>query len=136
MKTIITTIAFLLASLMTHAQLRGSGITVQKTFAYKSFDKINFENLNGKLEVEIGMPFSISVIIDDNLESLLQVEENASENILTVRFKDNKNNNKYIENTHFKIKITLPEASVIKNTGNSNVIVNNVIGKNITCNFY
>jgi hypothetical protein len=128
MKTIIS-IAFLMASILVNAQLRGSGNTIQKTFNYTNFDKVSFENLDGKIEVEIGKPFSISVTIDDNLENLLQVEENNAEHLLTVRFKDNANNKRYIEDTHLKIRITMPEASVIKNTGNSNVHIKNVIGR-------
>lgn len=128
MRTIIN-IAFLMASILVNAQLRGSGNTVQKAFNFTNFDKISFENLDGKLEVEIGKPFSISVIIDDNLENLLQVAENNAEHLLTVRFKDNANNKRYIEDTHFTIRITMPEASVIKNTGNSNLRIKNVIGR-------
>jgi hypothetical protein len=121
--------AFIMASFLAQAQLRGSGNTVEKKFNFTNFDKVSFENLDGKLEVEIGKPYSISVVIDDNLENLLQVEENTAEYLLTVRFKDNKKNKKYIEDTHFTIKITMPEASVIKNTGNSNIHINNVIGR-------
>jgi hypothetical protein len=128
MRTIIS-IAFLMASILVNGQLRGSGNTVQKTFNYTNFDKISFENLDGILEVEIGKSFSISVTIDDNLENLLQLDENTSEHLLTVRFKNNSNNKKYIEDTHFKIRITMPEASVIKNTGNSNLHIKNVIGR-------
>ncbi len=129
MKTIITTIAFSLASLLANAQLNGSGKTMTKTYDFKNFDKVYFENLDGKLEVEIGKPFSISITIDDNLVDIFSITENSAEHELTLSFKDNWNNKKYIENTNFKVKITMPEASVIKNIGNSNLSIKNVIGR-------
>ncbi len=129
MKTILITISMVLASILASAQLKGSGKISTKTYNFKNFDKVYFENLDGKLEVEIGKPFSITVTIDDNLESIFSINENAAKQELTVSFKDNWNNRKYIENTNFKIKITMPEASVIKNTGNSNLILKNVIGR-------
>lgn len=129
MKTIITTLAFSLAALLANAQLKGSGKVITKTYDFKNFDKVYFENLAGKLEVEIGKPFSISVTIDDNLVDIFSITENTTEYELTLSFKDNWNNKKYIENTNFKVKITMPEASVIKNIGNSNLNITNVIGR-------
>ena len=129
MKTIITTFIFSLATLLANAQLKGSGKIITKTYYFKNFDKVYFENLDGKLEVEIGKPFSISVTIDDNLVDIFSITENTTEHQLSLSFKDNWNNNKYIENTHFKVKITMPEASVIKNIGNSNLMVTNVTGR-------
>ncbi len=129
MTKLIIAIALSLASTFANAQLKGSGKTSTKTYNYKNFDKVAFENLDGKIEVEIGKPWSITVTIDDNLEKLLIFTEYPSENELKVQFKGNKNNQMYIECTNFKIKITMPQASVIKNTGNSNLIVKNVFGR-------
>ena len=129
MKTILITIAMAMASLLASAQLKGSGKISTKTYDFKNFDKVYFENLDGKLEVEIGKSFSINVTIDDNLENIFSIKENATEHELTVSFKNNWNNNKYIEDTNFKIKVTMPEASVIKNIGNSNLNIKNVIGR-------
>lgn len=129
MTKLIIAIVLTLASTYVNAQLKGSGTTVTKTYNYKNFDKVSFENLDGKIEVEIGKPWSISVNIDDNLEKFLIFTENPSEKELKVQFKGNRNNQMYIEDTIFKIKITMPEASVIKNTGNSNLIVKNVFGR-------
>lgn len=128
MKTILITIALALTSILASAQLRGSGKISTKNYDFKNFDKVYFENLDGKLEVEIGKPFSINVTIDDNLENIFTISENTTEHELTISFKDNWNNKKYIEDTNLKIKITMPEASVIKNIGNSDLIVKNVIG--------
>jgi Putative auto-transporter adhesin, head GIN domain len=130
MKTIIAlTIACILVVSNSFAQLRGSGKTISKTYDYKNFDKVSFEDIDGKIEVEIGKLWSISVAIDDNLESLLTFSENTSENELKVAFKNNRNNRMYIEDTNVTIKITMPEASVIKNSGNSNITVMGVVGR-------
>lgn len=129
MKTILITIAMALITFLSSAQLKGSGKTVTKNYGFKNFDKVYFEDLDGKLEIEIGKDFSINVTIDDNLESLFSISENASEHELNVSFKNNKNNWKYIEDTNFKIKITMPEASVIKNIGNSDLTIKNVVGR-------
>lgn len=128
MTKLIIAIVLTLTSTFANAQLKGSGKTITKTYDYKNFDKVNFENLDGKIEVEVGKPWSISVTIDDNLENLITFAENQSENQLSVQFKGNKNNNMYIEDTNFKIKITMPEAKVIQNSGNSDLAVKNIFG--------
>lgn len=128
MKKIFFAIVLTITS-FANAQLKGSGKIVTKTFDYKNFDKVYFEDLDGKIEVEIGKPWSILITIDDNLESLLHLSEYVSENELKIQFKGNKDNQMYVENTNLKIKITMPEASVIKNSGNSNLSVQNISGR-------
>lgn len=129
MQKIILILVLQLAALCSFAQLKGSGKTIAKTYDYKNFDKVYFEDLDGKLEVEIGKAFSINVIIDDNLEGLLSVTQSSPEHVLKVSFKNNRKNKLYIEETHFKIKITMPEASVIRNNGNSGLIVSGLFGR-------
>jgi hypothetical protein len=129
MTKLIIAIMLTLASTFANAQLKGSGKTITKTYDYKNFDKLSFEDLDGKIEVEIGKTWSISVTIDDNLENLLSFSENVSENELRIQFKGNKNNQMYIEDTNFKIIITMPEVSVIRNTGNSDLVVKNILGR-------
>lgn len=128
MTKLILAIALTLASTFANAQLKGSGKTITKTYDYKNFSKIYFQDLDGKIEVEIGKPWSISVTIDDNLEKLLTFKPNESENELKITFDDNRNNKMYVENSNLKIKITVPEVSVVKHEGNSNLIVKNVFG--------
>jgi len=126
---LIFAIIFTLASTFVNAQLKGSGKIITKNYEYNNFDKISFEDLNGNIEVEIGKAWSISITIDDNLVSLLDFKENKSEHELKIQFKANRNNRMYIENTNTIIKITLPEASVIKNIGNSDLTVSHIIGR-------
>ncbi|WP_396192551.1 GIN domain-containing protein [Flavobacterium sp.] len=129
MTKLIIAIVLTLASTFANAQLKGSGKTITKTYSYKNFDKLSLQDLDGKIEVEIGKTWSISVTIDDNLENLLSFSENVSENELLIQFKGNKNNKMYVEDTNFKVKITMPEVSVIRNTGNSDLIVKNILGR-------
>lgn len=129
MTKLILAIVMIVTSTFANAQLKGSGKTITKNFDYTNFDKVYFEDLDGKLEVEIGKSWSISVTVDDNLESLLAFKENPTEHELTVYLKGNKNNRMYIENSNIKIKITMPEATVIRNDSNASLVVNGVIGR-------
>ena len=128
MTKLIIAIVLTLTSTFANAQLKGSGKTITKTYDYKNFDKVNFENLDGKIEVEVGKPFSISITIDDNLDKLMSLLPDSSEKTLTISLKGNRNNTMYIENTKINIKITMPEANAIQNTGNSDLEVRNIFG--------
>ncbi len=131
MKTIIAlTIAFILVVSNSFAQLRGSGKTITKNYDYQNFNKVNFDDLDGKLEIEVGKPFSISITIDDNLAHLLNVVQNADEKRLTISLKGNRNNKMYIENTKIKVKITVPFLVEVSNNGNSGLTVTNINSKN------
>lgn len=130
MTKLIVAIVLTLASTFANAQLKGSGKTITKNFDYKNFDKISFQDLDGKIEVEVGKEFNISVTIDDNLFPLLNFEENNSKTELKMFFKSNANNKKYIEDTNIKIKITMPKVIEINHSGNSNLIISNLSGTN------
>lgn len=128
MAKLIIAIVLTLASIFANAQLKGSGKTITKTYNYKNFNQLSLQDLDGKIEIEIGKEFSISVTIDDNLLPLLSFEENNSKNELKIFFKNNVNNNKYIEDTNVKIKITMPKIIVINHSGNSVLVVSNLTG--------
>jgi hypothetical protein len=130
MKNSIFLFAILFTSFTAFSQLRGSGKTVSKTYDYQNFNKVNFDDLDGKLEIEVGKPFSISITIDDNLVNLLTFVENADEKLLTVSLKGNRNNKMYIERTKISVKITMPFLAEVSNNGNSGLLVTNINSKN------
>ncbi len=131
-KTVFISMFFSLMVLFAQAQrgpLRGTGKVVQKSYNIRDFDKINLEDLDGKIEVEIGKTFSIKIEIDENLESLLHVGKDEKEGVLTIGLQGNASNKLYVEGTRIKVKVTMPEASVIQHRGNSNLHVTGVIGR-------
>ena len=108
MTKLIFAIVLTIASTFANAQLRGSGKTISKSYDYSNFNKVNFDDLDGKLEIEVGKEFSISITIDDNLVNLLSIVDNEDEKRLTIALKGNRNNKMYIEDTKINIRITLP----------------------------
>ncbi len=129
MKKILITALLIIGSIHSFSQLNGSGNVINKTYDNSGFDKVYFNDLHGEIIIEIGKPFSVSISIDDNLEGLLNLSENKTEHELIISLKGNERNKMYIENTNIKIKITMPEASVIKNNGNSSLYISNILGR-------
>lgn len=109
------------------APLNGSGNIVMKSFDYKNFDKLEILDIAGKVNVEIGKPFSITINIDDNLASLLKVKEYDGE--LKIQLEGNAYNKLYLEETNIKVNITMPEASVIRHRSNSKMLVSGIVGR-------
>jgi hypothetical protein len=131
MKTIIALIiALTLAATSSFAQLKGSGKTVTKTYDYQNFNKVFFDDLDGKLQIEVGKSYSVTITIDDNLVNLLSVIENSENKSLAIGLKGNKNNKMYIEDTKIKVIITVPYLMEVSNNGNSGLTVANINSKN------
>jgi phage gp45-like len=107
--------------------LKGSGNVINKAFDFTGFDKITLDDLDGKVDIEAGKDFSISVDIDDNLAPLLQVSN--SNGTLAIALAGNRNNRMYIEDTHIKVKITLPRLSYTAHEGNTGLAINGISGK-------
>ena len=128
MKNLILLLSVFLFSVNTFSQLKGSGKTNTQTFNYTNFDKINLSDIDGTFEVQVGKPFGISITIDNNLAPLLLVENNASNNELSVSLKGNRNNKLYIEDTKIKVKITLPALTAITNDSNGSLNITNITG--------
>jgi hypothetical protein len=106
--------------------LNGSGKIIQKNFNYNDFDKLELVDLAGKVVVEAGQPFSVSVSIDDNLAGML--EATVSSGTLHITLRGNRNNKLYIEATGILVKIGMPVVSFIQQNGNNNLLVNGIQG--------
>ncbi|MGL4630171.1 MAG: GIN domain-containing protein [Leadbetterella sp.] len=109
--------------------LEGSGKRVKISYDFRNFDKLNIADFDGEIHVKIGPSYSILVQIDDNLAPKLVCKVDAEKSELSLYLKDNKNGSAYLENTNIKIKITMPEASVIRHRGNTNVKVEGIMGR-------
>ncbi len=131
MKKIIAAVLLCSTLINANAQIKGSGKLIVRSYAFSGFDKVEVEDVCGKIDIEIGPKWSISAVVDDNLLPLLAFEENPKEHTLKIYFKGNRKNKMYIEDTNVRIKITMPEASVIKNNSNANLEVKNIIGRYI-----
>jgi Putative auto-transporter adhesin, head GIN domain len=125
--TIAFATVFCITSAAQRGPLKGSGKVVNKAFDYTGFNRISLQDLDGNIEIEAGKAFAISIDIDDNLESLLQVSNSNGE--LNVSLAGNRNNRKYIEDTHIKVKIALPLLSALEHDGNTGLTVNGLAGK-------
>ena len=107
--------------------LLGSGKPTTLKFTKSGYDKINLLDFEGNIEIKIGKPHQVNIQIDDNIAKLVEFYLDEKENELTISIRDNKNGRLYLENINCKIAITLPEASVIKHRGNSNVMVEGIV---------
>ena len=121
-KYFLSAIAFFTAA--QNAPLNGSEKLITKKFSFTDFDKVEFNDLDGKVEVNIGASYSIDITIDDNLENLLCVTND--DHILTVSLRHNHQNRLYIEHTSIIIKISLPAIFSIKQNGNNSLEVTNI----------
>ena len=128
-KLIAGMVALVLQGTM-HAQrspLNGSGKLVQRNFELTNFDKIVLTDLAGKTAIEVGRPFSISIVIDDNLAPMLEVS--VADGTLQVQLKGNHSNRLYVEQTNIVVNISLPSLVSLKQQGNNSVSVNGIRGQ-------
>lgn len=110
--------------------LTGKGTIIEKKFDIANFDKVELVDLaDAVVEIEVGKAWSVSIKIAENLFPLLSVEKEDTENLLKIKLKSNDRNRLYIEDSKISIRITMPEASVVRNTGNQNVFVTGIVGR-------
>jgi hypothetical protein len=101
--------------------------SVTQTFDIKDFDKVELNDLNGEVSIELGKPFGVAITIDSQALESIQLAKNA-ENKLTISFLKVKKENWYTKNTA-KVAITMPEISKIYNNGNANIRIQSFIGR-------
>lgn len=122
MKILITTTIALLLSLLSNAQRR-----VNPAVDYKNFDKVYLEGVNADVQISIAKGWSVRIEPDEIIENF-EFNYNATENKLVIREKLKKGsyNPKKIP---VVISITMPEASVIAQSGNGDLSVKGIVGK-------
>jgi hypothetical protein len=97
-----------------------------RTYDFKDFDKVQIENLNGEVEIELGKSYSITVSVKDNAQE--QVDITKSEDKLLVKL-DSKFENDWKNRKVAKVKIVMPAISKLFNFSNADVSVSNFVGR-------
>ena len=117
MKKINTTIIALCITIFSMAQ----------QFNFKNFDKVQLNNINGSVDIEVGKEFNVEVkgLPKDN--SLVTVEI-IKENCLAITLKKGLSWDE-VQKINLKIKITMPEISKLYNNSNADVVVNKFTGR-------
>ncbi len=136
MKTILIALACLLpfgnyAHDNKHAsvkEIRGSGRVVHETRSVKPFDGIEIDHFPARIVVEAGASeSSVTISIDDNLRSLLQIDEKNG--TLTLAFKDPKNKPFWVSKSSIDVVIRTPMLQRFKHGANSEVAVRGLRGE-------
>jgi len=97
-----------------------------KTYDFKNFDKVQIENVNGEVEIELGKSYSITVSVKDNVQEQVQIIK--SEDKLLVKL-DSKFVTDWKSIKVVKVKIVMPEISKLFNFSNADVNVKNFVGR-------
>ena len=97
-----------------------------KAYDFKDFDKVQIENINGEVEIEIGKSFSITVSGKDNAQQ--QVLITKSEDKLLVKL-DSKFATDWKSRKVVKVKIVMPEISKLLNSSNADVRIQDFTGR-------
>lgn len=97
-----------------------------KTYDFKDFDKVQIENINGEVEIEIGKSYSITVSGKDNAQEQVQITKSEDKLLVNLvsKFVTDWKNRKVV-----KVKIVMPEISKLFNFSNADVSVKNFVGR-------
>jgi hypothetical protein len=118
-KSSLLILALLFVSQITKAQ------NDTKTYDFKDFDKVQIDNLNGEVEIEIGKSYSITVSGKDNAQEQVQLTKSADKLLINLvsKFVTDWKNRKVV-----KVKIVMPEIAKLFNFSNADVSVKNFTG--------
>jgi len=97
-----------------------------KTYDLKDFDKVQIENVNGEVEIELGKPYSIFVSGKDNAQEQVQISK--TENKLLVKL-DSKFVTDWKNRKVVKVKIVMPDISKLFNFSNADVSIQKFVGR-------
>lgn len=97
-----------------------------KTYDLKDFDKVQIENVNGEVEIELGKSYSITVSGKDNAQEQVQITKSEDKLLVNLdsKFVTDRKNRKVV-----KVKIVMPEISKLFNFSNADVSVQKFVGK-------
>jgi hypothetical protein len=129
MKNHLLTFALVVIATFASAQQKGPGKIISKTYDYKNFDKLTFIGFNDDITVKMGSAFKVEIKLkESNLNNLI-FDYQATETKLTIKVKPVSGMKLYGDRDSYQITIEMPEISMLKNTGNANVNIQNIIGR-------
>ena len=96
------------------------------TYDFNDFDKVQIENINGEVEIELGKSYSITVSGKDNAQEQVQITKSDDKLLVSLdsKFVTDWKNRKVV-----KVKIVMPEISKLFNISNADVSVSNFVGR-------
>jgi Putative auto-transporter adhesin, head GIN domain len=115
--------------IMLSAHYSSNAQKTTKTYDYKNFDKVSFLGFNGDVQVKIGETWKVEVTSSNNDFTFLQFTFDEKETQLTLKYEKTDKYSDYEKWPKYTIAITMPEASVIVNSGNSDVQVTGIVGR-------
>jgi hypothetical protein len=94
-----------------------------------NFDKIDLQNLDGEVTIELGKPFNVEIKSNKDANAVKTEIKNG-----TLKIYLTKADNNYQSINKIDIKIYMPEISKLNNSTNANVAVNNFKGRYLSIN--
>jgi len=92
-----------------------------------NFDKVELNNINGLVEIELGKPYNVQIEGLPANDSLITINI-LDENRLVIALKKNLGWDK-MQQLNLKIKIAMPEISKLYNNSNANIGLHNFTGR-------
>jgi hypothetical protein len=119
-KSSLLILALLFVSQITKAQ------NDTKTYILKNFDKVQIENVNGEVEIELGKSYSITITGKDNVQEQVQLTKSGDKLLVKL---DSQFVNDWKNRKDVKVKIIMPEISKLFNFSNADVSVKKFVGR-------
>jgi hypothetical protein len=108
-------------------ELRGSGKIVQETKPVAAFHELQIGQFPATVTVETGAAeSSVTVSIDDNLRSLLQLRQEPGK--LSVSF-NNEPNGQWVNKATIRVLVKTPRLNRLRHESNSDVLVRGLTGE-------
>lgn len=124
-------LVFLMLALPFNVQLYAQGGLANSSYDYKNFDKVYLDGVPGTVTIEVGKSWSVRVDGDKESTNLLQLSYQPEEYTLMIRYISNRESWRMAEGKNISIRITMPEASVIRHSGNCSLSVSGISGRYI-----